>query len=93
MPPTRSERFNSRTHEGCDSEHSHPQGCVSCFNSRTHERCDQQLTTSTSPAVRFNSRTHEGCDTAAAPAHTLTELFQFTHPRGVRQMRPCSSKQ
>ena len=32
----------------------------------------------------FNSRTREGCDVATVPRSSLTWLFQFTHPRGVR---------
>ena len=35
----------------------------------------------------FNSRTHEGCDSPRGTVSLLTPLFQFTHPRGVRQPR------
>ena len=34
---------------------------------------------------RFNSRTHEGCDKAWIPTEAARKVFQFTHPRGVRQ--------
>ena len=33
----------------------------------------------------FNSRTHEGCDTTTQRHWACHPLFQFTHPRGVRQ--------
>ena len=36
----------------------------------------------------FNSRTREGCDTARARQKPPTATFQFTHPGGVRQIRP-----
>ena len=34
----------------------------------------------------FNSRTHEGCDVTFFNADQITSEFQFTHPRGVRQV-------
>ena len=35
----------------------------------------------------FNSRTHAGCDLQALSYLRLPKEFQFTHPRGVRQMK------
>ena len=35
--------------------------------------------------LRFNSRTREGCDAAWRIALRSSAVFQFTHPRGVRQ--------
>ena len=34
----------------------------------------------------FNSRTHAGCDTVVRMARAMRLEFQFTHPRGVRQV-------
>ena len=42
--------------------------------------------TSARPVICFNPRTREGCDQTAFVREYLVDLFQSTHPRGVRQV-------
>ncbi len=55
------------------------------FNSRTREGCDQGCGEPRNPKARFNSRTREGCDAETQAGAANAAMFQFTHPRGVRQ--------
>ena len=58
--------------------------CLTSFNPRTRTGCDSenQLVKSLSPS--FNPRTRTGCDNRGAAEFVATELFQSTHPHGVR---------
>ena len=68
-----------------------PQGHTArCFNSRTHEGCDRGRILRLRARYSFNSRTHEGCDYATSYGDVLFSKFQFTHPRGVRQISEMS---
>ena len=57
-----------------------------CFNPRTHTGCDAL---SPRPRYRyrwcFNPRTHTGCDTPSYHYTRWIQVFQSTHPHGVRQ--------
>ena len=55
------------------------------FNSRTHEGCDLPCGSLSPGRWSFNSRTHEGCDLQKEIKSIELEVFQFTHPRGVRR--------
>ena len=57
------------------------------FNSRTREGCDRTTVTPISRRICFNSRTREGCDQSLTTIFHFKTMFQFTHPRGVRQPR------
>ena len=55
------------------------------FNPRTHVGCDVSCPEFGTIIMYFNPRTHVGCDTAHQLKMRLTQLFQSTHPCGVRQ--------
>jgi len=57
------------------------------FNPRTREGCDASKIRMPSSAVCFNPRTREGCDYETQTVNTFTNLFQSTHPRGVRRIK------
>ena len=74
--------FNSRTREGCD------RAAVSQLRSKAvsiHAPARGAITTffNIITSQSFNSRTREGCDQQISCLSDI-ELFQFTHPRGVR---------
>ena len=54
------------------------------FNSRTREGCDTFNGKITAVVAGFNSRTREGCDGKPYSIRSVGDLFQFTHPGGVR---------
>ena len=54
-----------------------------CFNPRTHTGCDDYARLIQYTAQSFNPRTHTGCDLSCSPSISK-ELFQSTHPHGVR---------
>ena len=60
-----------------------------CFNPRTHEGCDRDIFFLIFFLMGFNPRTHEGCDSLIVLASLIFCLFQSTHPRGVRRIKPC----
>ena len=56
-----------------------------CFNPRTHAGCDEYARLIQYTAQSFNPRTHTGCDLSCSPSISK-ELFQSTHPHGVRRL-------
>ena len=56
---------------------------VKSFNPRTHTGCDHQVTYLLCLSTGFNPRTHTGCD-AAQTKKSSADMFQSTHPHGVR---------
>ena len=79
--------FNPRTREGCDlnckaiSETER----VSIHAPARGATCSVHINSSGLP--RFNPRTREGCDPILL-IYILLKVFQSTHPRGVRPIRP-----
>ena len=77
--------FNPRTHEGCDSPnflaieiqtvsiHAPTRGATSRGIRANDDGC-------------FNPRTHEGCDLVNIKKR-VADMFQSTHPRGVRHAK------
>ena len=55
-----------------------------CFNPRTREGCDFWRCIKAPVWRRFNPRTREGCDPGSNKNKGGAEMFQSTHPRGVR---------
>ena len=64
---------------------------LECFNSRTHAGCDIYPKLWRCRSQCFNSRTHAGCDIVDSGKRQIPDQFQFTHPRGVRPIRPRSN--
>ena len=58
-----------------------------CFNPRTHTGCDTTIRRPPRWSVGFNPRTHTGCD-AAQTKKSSADMFQSTHPHGVRLHNP-----
>ena len=56
-----------------------------CFNPRTHMGCDYLWLTNQDVSSRFNPRTHMGCDAKDRHLKYVHQMFQSTHPHGVRQ--------
>ena len=59
------DRFNPRTHTGCDQSSFDCFRPIPRFNPRTHTGCDQKLLLCLGSTKRFNPRTHTGCDLSA----------------------------
>ena len=59
-------------------------GGVQCFNPRTHTGCDNFSTKKKLTPYGFNPRTHTGCDVAQGESLKTVDVFQSTHPHGVR---------
>ena len=76
--------FNPRTHTGCDHPYLGRYPLTGGFNPRTHTGCDDYARLIQYTAQSFNPRTHTGCDLSCSPSISK-ELFQSTHPHGVRQ--------
>ena len=74
--------FNPRTREGCDRRLA-LKNLKHCFNPRTREGCDEQAAEELQELDGFNPRTREGCDLIGRLTRD-PDLFQSTHPRGVR---------
>ena len=73
----------------------HPQGvrpvCFLCphltsisFNPRTHKGCDEHSSANCQDYCSFNPRTHKGCDVLLPNTAFISDVFQSTHPQGVR---------
>ena len=75
--------FNPRTHTGCDHPYLGRYPLTGGFNPRTHTGCDDYARLIQYTAQSFNPRTHTGCDLSCSPSISK-ELFQSTHPHGVR---------
>ncbi len=58
-------------------------GGTPCFNPRTHTGCDSRAWICWPRLVSFNPRTHTGCDPVSRQP-IPGNLFQSTHPHGVR---------
>ena len=78
--------FNPRTRVGCDVSFNIlvSRRCLR-FNPRTRVGCDTSPHTSSAGGLCFNPRTRVGCDEAVQSFQGLRDLFQSTHPRGVRR--------
>ena len=78
--------FNPRTHTGCDvSSHQAYFCCTEYFNPRTHTGCDLWKGAYYEQGLLdFNPRTHTGCDSIKSMGCRLSQVFQSTHPHGVR---------
>jgi len=61
------------------------------FNPRTHGGCDVVECHSDNSVSNFNPRTHGGCDLSDDNIIVSGNVFQSTHPRGVRQAPKHSS--
>jgi len=57
---------------------------AACFNPRTRTGCDTTRWTSAPDTTCFNPRTRTGCDITIEWAKQPRQLFQPTHPHGVR---------
>ncbi len=81
-PLCQSLSFNSRTREGCDPNF---EKVISVYAVSIHApaRGAIPVLPHAVPTTGFNSRTREGCDLKAAFLKAI-DVFQFTHPRGVR---------
>ena len=75
--------FNPRTHVGCDSILGYEITGVSDFNPRTHVGCDGDVRPRGLQAVISIHAPTWGA-TREALTKLLKDLFQSTHPRGVR---------
>ena len=60
------------------------------FNPRTRVGCDASMCGTRSRSRCFNPRTRVGCDRFMDLGDWMTDLFQSTHPRGVRPCRRSS---
>ena len=56
------QRFNPRTHAGCDHPCGYSYAIELCFNPRTHAGCDSACCCLSRWLHCFNPRTHAGCD-------------------------------
>ncbi len=76
--------FNPRTRVGCDAgARSHP-AARERFNPRTRVGCDTRCRRQPTTTACFNPRTRVGCDLLGEMGEVVDEMFQSTHPRGVR---------
>ena len=57
---------------------------ITCFNPRTHTGCDIDILLLKITGTCFNPRTHTGCDTPTGLIVLVGDMFQSTHPHGVR---------
>ena len=77
--------FNPRTRVGCDAHEfeqpAHPH-VVSIHAPAWGATCGKPHLTRRTPC--FNPRTRVGCDTPLSPLNVTANMFQSTHPRGVR---------
>ena len=62
------------------------------FNPRTHTGCDPRKPSIMRDVFGFNPRTHTGCDRRKISQGWTMELFQSTHPHGVRLRPPAISR-
>ena len=78
-------RFNSRTREGCDLHVAYQDNDLTYVSIHAPGRgATRRSVGVTYASPGFNSRTREGCDCKFDNFPTLEEVFQFTHPGGVR---------
>ena len=77
--------FNPRTHTGCDGSSPRLPLRSKCFNPRTHTGCDLYQFFNLDIIFCFNPRTHTGCDLTIVSHSFSQNLFQSTHPHGVRR--------
>ena len=76
-------RFNPRTHEGCDPINVQPGNWNACFNPRTHEGCDGDITvTFQDRKVSIHAPTKDA--TLFLILRLTVVVFQSTHPRRMR---------
>ena len=57
---------------------------TSYFNPRTHVGCDKVDSYFLLWQLNFNPRTHVGCDKITEDSYCVSNIFQSTHPCGVR---------
>ena len=77
--------FNPRTRVGCDKYSERIQAEDRCFNPRTRVGCDAKCWPDIETPHGFNPRTRVGCDGYDCENNFVCDLFQSTHPRGVRR--------
>ena len=89
------DRSGTRRTGGCSwFQSTHPRGVrhdlgrgllhLGGFNPRTRVGCDRNPASSRASPSSFNPRTRVGCDRFMDLGDWMTDLFQSTHPRGVR---------
>ena len=79
---------------GCDVERVIVPTDRFCFNPRTPVGCDYSINAFCSQSSSgFNPRTPVGCDAFLRDRLTLSQMFQSTHPCGVRQTWALLAKQ
>ena len=76
--------FNPRTRVGCDVDFRRRGSYLKSFNPRTRVGCDAYAGAVLVCGARFNPRTRVGCDPISATLSFAANVFQSTHPRGVR---------
>ena len=79
--------FNPRTRTGCDIVGRIQVGSVSGFNPRTRTGCDIICVGSRCRFFSFNPRTRTGCDRLVHLVNKISQVFQSTHPHGVRLIK------
>ena len=79
--------FNPRTRMGCDRKILDQILDDGDFNPRTRMGCDDVVNFIRIQYNNFNPRTRMGCDSGDSKQVTNKELFQSTHPHGVRLTR------
>ena len=76
--------FNPRTHVGCDGGHHHGSALLRDFNPRTHVGCDvRRPMEKRGRAISIHAPTW-GATFRCHKDKASPEIFQSTHPRGVR---------
>ena len=76
--------FNPRTPVGCDRKNRSPKTFSCYFNPRTPVGCDPVPKVLTGLGHDFNPRTPVGCDGYFIALSQAGQVFQSTHPSGVR---------
>ncbi len=89
------QRFNPRTHAGCDVCAVRECPEPPCFNPRTHAGCDTQRNPSKYEIACFNPRTHAGCDSTATLLFLSCSVSIHAPTRGATPpmttyLPPCS---
>ena len=81
------QRFNPRTHEGCDFCFRLRFIRAQRFNPRTHEGCDVLSCMRNKAKASFNPRTHEGCDKTALYLRIVFDVSIHAPTRGATASR------
>ena len=81
---TAPDRFNPRTRTGCDTPTTPRVRTRTGFNPRTRTGCDATAKSTSLSQYCFNPRTRTGCDDDTVLKQAVVNVFQPTHPHGVR---------